>query len=110
METAMFIHEYNEIKSQTFNKDSIFVMDCTFEKLTEICKDFLQKIDDYTQMAGEKENESLVGYFVQSYHELEAVYFHLKEGCLVTSKCRNEIRMLIKESEKMACVNFLELQ
>ena len=100
MEITMFIHEMDQVKSMNFNGNSI--MDCSLKKLTKICAEALQRYDDYQQIFADKEKDELVQFFVDVYAELEEVFFHLKEGGLISLKTRNEIRMLIKGAEKYA--------
>ena len=100
METTMFIHEIEEVKSMIFNGNSI--MDCSLENLTKICAEALQRFDDYQQIFADKEKNEMVQFFVDVYDELEEVFFHLKERGLLSLNTRNEIRMLIKGAEKYA--------
>ena len=100
MELEMFIHEMDQVKSMNFNGNSI--TDCSLEKLTKICAEALQRYDNYQQIFADKEKNELVQFFVDVYDELEEVFFHLKEGGLISLKTRNEIRMLIKGAEKYA--------
>lgn len=100
METAMFIYEVEEVKAMNFN--GISIMDCSLIKLRTICAEALQRFDNYQQICADKGKNEIVQFFVDSYNDLEKVFFHLKEGGLLSLKTRNEIRMLIKETEKYA--------
>jgi len=80
------------------------IMNCTREKLKDICSSFLTKIDDFQQLSANAGNNDAVDFFVNSYNEIEKAYFHLKMGGLLSSQSRNELRLIIKESEKMASV------
>lgn len=96
----MFIYEVEEVKAMNFN--GISIMDCSLEKLRTICAESLQRFDNYQQISADKGKNEIVDFFVSSYNELEKVFFYLKEGGLLSLKTRNEIRMLIKETEKYA--------
>ena len=100
MEIEMFIHEKEEIKSMNF--DGISIIDCSPAKLTTICSEALKRFDDYQQIAGDQGKNEVLNYFVNCYDEMEEVFFHLKEGGLLSLSTRNEIRMLIKCAEKCA--------
>jgi len=76
------------------------IMNCTRTKLMEICKCFLVRTDDFQQLS--VDNSEMLDYFTVIYNDLERVYFHLKAGGLLSNSSRNELRMLIKESEQMA--------
>ena len=88
------------IYDMTLSPDCI--MNCTRKKLMDICSSFLTRTDDYQQLSANAGNNELVEYFVDSYNEMEKAYFHLKMGGLLSNQSRNELRLLIKESEKMA--------
>ena len=80
------------------------IMNCTREKLKDICSSFLTRIDDFQQLSANAGNNELLDFFVNSYNEIEKAYFHLKMGGLLSNQSRNELRSIIKESEKMASV------
>ena len=100
IELGMFIHEVDQVKSMNFNGNSI--MDCSLKKLTKICAEALQRYDNYQQLFADNGKSELVQFFVDVYDELEEVFFHLKEGGLISLNTRNEIRMRIKGAEKYA--------
>ena len=100
MEIGMYIYEVEEVKAMNFN--GISIMDCSLIKLRTIVCKALQRFDDYQQICADKGKNEILDFFVDSYNELEEVFFHLKEGGLLSLKTRNEIRILIKETEKLA--------
>ena len=100
METTMFIQEVNEVNKMRF--EGISIMDCSNYDLKKICVEALQRFDDYQQIFADKGKNEMVQFFVDLYDELEEVFFHLKEGGLLSLNTRNEIRLLIKETEKLA--------
>ena len=100
MELTMSIQEVNEVNKMRF--EGISIMDCSLIKLRTIVCKALQRFDDYQQICADKGKNEILDFFVDSYNELEEVFFHLKEGGLLSLKTRNEIRMLIKETEKYA--------
>lgn len=100
MEIGMYIYEVEEVKSMNFN--GISIMDCSLIKLRAIVCEALQRFDDYQQIFADKGENEMVQFFVDVYDELEEVFFHLKEGGLLSLNTRNEIRMLIKGAEKYA--------
>ena len=78
-------------------------MNCSKKELIKTCQIFLQKFDDYEQESCELVRSDLSEYFSSSFNELEIEYKKLKKSVLkVTDVTRNRIRVLIKETEKMA--------
>ena len=77
------------------------IMNSTLCELKDICGSFLSRFDDFQQIAGNKKKYEMMQYFTDSYYTLEEFFFQLKEGVFI-EKNRNHIRMLIKETEKMA--------
>lgn len=79
------------------------IMDCSIDKLKEICLRFLQRMDDFQQLAGDKEKDDIAEEFTQLYHALEgAVLFIRDSGNDLTKDTRNQIRLVIKHSERLA--------
>ena len=81
------------------------IMDFNFNQLTSACLNFLSRIDDYQQMCEDHRKNEMTQFFVDSYNQLEAIIFDLQPEEL-TDEVRNSIRSLMKETEKMACVQF----
>ncbi len=77
------------------------IMHSTSDELKEICGRFLTRFDDFQQIAGNNKKFEMIQYFADSYDKLEEFFFQLKEGLFLESS-RNRLRMLIKETEKMA--------
>lgn len=100
MKLSMSIQEVNEVNKMRF--EGISIMDCSIYDLKKICVESLQRFDNYQQLSEDQGKNEILDFFVDSYNELEEVFFHLKEGGLLSLKTRNEIRMLIKETEKHA--------
>lgn len=82
------------------------IMNMSLNELKEFCKTALFRFDDYQQDCADLGNDELVDYFVESYNSLENILSSLNKNTLKL-KVRNEIRMIIKESEKMAIVQDL---
>jgi hypothetical protein len=60
----------------------------------------LLKIEDYQQQS-EGRND-LSTFFAESYNELEEVLRHLQIGLPISDEAINEVRMIIKETERKA--------
>jgi hypothetical protein len=60
----------------------------------------LLKIEDYQQQS-EGRND-LSTFFAESYNELEEVLRHLQIGLPISDEGLNEVRMIIKETERKA--------
>lgn len=103
MELAMFKHELEEVKSTNFN--GISIMDCPASMLNNICFTYLSKIDDYQQCAADNNNAEALDFFTESYNELEEVYRFLRRGGIISINTRNSLRMLLKETEKVAAIS-----
>jgi len=78
------------------------IMNFTLENLISTSKSFLLKFDDYQQMAS---NDEISQYFADSYNQLETIVFNL-DSQNVSDEVRNQIRSIIKDTEKMAAVEF----
>ena len=79
------------------------IMDSTLDELTEICLKFLSRFDDFQQKAGDERKYEMMQYFTDSYNKLEKFFLKIKKGVFLDSN-RNSLRMLIKETEKMASI------
>ena len=87
------------------NNSKTSIMNFPFAELISTSKVFLSRFDDYQQMCVDKEKNEMTQFFVDSYNQLEAIIFNLKAED-VTDEIRNEIRAIVKDTEKMACVQF----
>lgn len=103
----MYVSEMKQVQAMNFN--GISVMDCSQEKLIDICGAALQRFDDYQQLCADTGKNEIVDYFVNSYNELEKPFLHLKQGGLISMRTRNSIRLLIKETEKYASCELKEI-
>ena len=79
------------------------IMNSSTEEFTEICKQFLLRIDDYIQEAADKKRPDMVTYFEHSFQELEIIFKHVKKFS-VTKDIRLHTRILLKDTEKVATV------
>jgi hypothetical protein len=60
----------------------------------------LLKIEDYQQQSEGRDDLSM--FFTESYNELEEVLRHLQIGLPISDEAINEVRMIIKETERKA--------
>jgi hypothetical protein len=58
----------------------------------------LLKIEDYQQQS--EGRDDLSTFFTESYNELEEVLRHLQIGLPISDEAINEVRMIIKETER----------
>ena len=78
-------------------------MKCSKSELIKTCELFLKRFDDYEQTSCELVRSDLSQYFTNSFCQLEILYRHIKDSAAnVSYDLRNSIRILIKETEKMA--------
>ena len=89
----------------TLNNTGTSIMNFPFAELISTSQNFLSRFDDYQQMCADKGKNEMTQYFVDSFNQLESIIFNLKEE-EVTDEIRNQIRSIVKETEKMACVEF----
>ena len=89
----------------TINHDTT-IMDSNFLELKFIAKKALLRFDDYQQICEDDNKQDKIQYFVDAYNQLEGLIFGLKPE-QVTDELRGKIRLVIKETEKMASVESL---
>lgn len=89
----------------TLNNNGTSIMNIPFAELISTSQNFLSRFDDYQQMCADKGKNEIIQYFVDSYNQLESIIFNLKEA-EVTHEVRNQIRSIVKDTEKRACVEF----
>jgi len=77
------------------------IMNMSLIDLKQFCINCLSRFDDYQQDCTDLDNKELEDYFVDSYNSIDKIVHSLNESNL-NYKLRNEIRMIVKETEKMA--------
>ena len=82
------------------------IMNFPKNDLFTTCRNFLNLFDDYMQKSEDQGKDDLVEYFADSFDKLEALSRKLMDGEEATLALRNQIRMLVKETEKMAIAEF----
>jgi hypothetical protein len=87
------------------NNNGTSIMNFPFAELISTSQNFLSRFDDYQQMCADNGENEMTQFFVDSYNQLEEIIFNLKAED-VTDEIRNQIRSIVKETEKMACVQF----
>jgi len=84
-------------------KDIYSIMESTPRQLRHIVLEALTRFNDYVQKSPKDKD----AYFEHAYKELELHLVSLEgEEVVVEDDVRNEIRMLVKETEKMASITF----
>ena len=88
--------------------ENYHIMKSTVKQLSDIVLSALQRFDNYTQQSGDMKKPEMADYFNDSYNSLEEKWFkNVKNRKYVRIAVRNSMRMLIKETEKMASVTFI---
>lgn len=87
-------------ESPVINPSSIWVMDCTNEKLLETCRKFLPIIDDLQQVCTPEYWPELE----YTYSRIEMYYRNIKPASSLSVKYRNEIRLILKDVLKYCAI------
>ncbi len=77
-------------------------MDCDLAEAKKTCSLFMQKFDDYQQKASDAGRKDLIPYFVEAYNLLDKYYHSLTDENALTIDIRNDIRMTIKFTQRLA--------
>jgi len=80
---------------------TVTLTNSTTEQYQQLLNGFLAQFDDFIQQA--EDNGKDADYYQDSFNKVEQELFNIKNS---TDKSRNLTRMLIKETMKMAVVDF----
>lgn len=86
----------------TTNANSLGIMQCPNSELAETCLLFAQKWDDYEQLAGDQNKPEIADALQAGITWLEVTASAIKHGKVLNMIERNELRIMIKYTEKLA--------
>jgi hypothetical protein len=92
----------NNQNKLVMSKGPATIMNSRSSELKKIVQKYLDKLDQYQQNAPKDKEQ----FFVDSFNQLEQYFICCDGESFVDDTVRNSIRMLIKETEKMASITF----
>lgn len=82
-------------------KKNIWIMDCDSGMVKQICYHFMQKFDNYQQIASDAKRPDILDYINEAYDFLDGIYHNINRKTMITTEVRNEIRSTIKFTERL---------
>ena len=82
-------------------------MDCDCEMVKQICYHFMQKFDNYQQIASDAKRPDILDSVNEAYDFIDGIYHNINRKTLITTEVRNEIRSTIKFTERLVASELL---
>lgn len=88
---------------QSISHSTPCIMESTTSELKQLMLRYMSRFDDYIQIAYDEEKPDLGEYFSNEYNKLDHHYRSISDTQTVSAIQRNEIRMIVKYTERLAC-------
>lgn len=79
-----------------------WIMESTTPELKQMMLGFMSSFDDYSQIAYDQNKPELCEYFSDEFNKLDHHYHSISDTQIVSESQRNEIRLIVKYTEKLA--------
>jgi hypothetical protein len=79
---------------------ALWIMNANGANLTSMIAGFMQEVDNYTQIAGDNDNDELATELQNDYIKLEEFYILSKINQTMRKSDRNEVRQIFKSAIK----------
>jgi malate synthase len=88
-------------------KHTAWIMDCDSEMVKKIYYHFMQKFDNYQQIASEAKRPDVLDSINEAYDFLDGIYHNITRKTSISTEVRNEIRSTIKFTERLVVSELL---
>lgn len=82
-------------------------MDCSSTQVKQICYHFMQKFDNYQQVATDEKRPDVLDSINDAYSFLDGIYHNIKGKTMISTEVRNEIRSTIKFTDRLVASELL---